>query len=471
MKKEKPISLFYLIMVSSALVISIRNLPTIAALQFQMIFFGLITTLVFLIPSALVSAELATGWPEMGGIAVWTKKAFGNRWGLVASWLQWTYSVISVISMIFFVAASLAYLVDKNLAQNKIYMLVSELILIWSFTFLNLKGLKISKVVSTIGYLAGVLFPAVLIIILSFLYIWQGNPINLDLSLTKQNIFPDFKNISTLVLFVGFIRAVAGIEVSAAHANSVENPKKNYPIALFIVVIFVFIINILGSMAVAIVIPLDDLSLSAGVMEAFFHILKKFNLTIFLPLITLLVAAGQIGGFSSWLIGPVKALLVVAKDGELPPFFQKVNKYEVPTNLMIMQAIIISIVGTFFLLFTASINVAFWISVALSMLIYVTMYILMYLSAIFLRYKESNTKRAFKIPGKNFGMLITSSIGIIAMVLSFIIAFFPPSEFPTEHRKLYFFTLIIGIIVIFALPFIINFFKNPKWILKKQKNR
>lgn len=468
MKKEKSISLFYLIMVSSALVISIRNLPTIAASQFQMLFFGLVSTIVFLIPSALVSAELATGWPKMGGIAVWTKEAFGKKWGLVASWLQWSYAIISVISMIFFVAASFAYIFDKNLADNKLYMVFAELFLIWAFTFINLKGLKMSKIVSTIGYLAGVLIPAILIIGLSILYVVQGNPINLDLSLTKENIFPDFKNISTLVLFVGFIRAVAGIEVSSAHANSVENPKRNFPIALFIVVVFVLIINILGSMAVAVVVPSKELSLSAGVMEAFLHILKKFNLTFFLPLIALLVAAGQTGGFSTWLLGPVKGLLVVAKDGELPPFFQKVNKHDVPVNLMIIQAIIISILGTFFLLFTESIDVAFWISVALSMLIYVTMYILMYLAGIYLRYKKPNVNRTFKIPGKNIGMWIVSVIGIIAMVLSFIIAFFPPSEFPTDHRKLYFSVLIIGIIVIFVLPFIINAFKKPHWIAKKK---
>ncbi|NGX44452.1 MAG: Glutamate/gamma-aminobutyrate antiporter [Candidatus Anoxychlamydiales bacterium] len=468
MKKRKSMSLFYLIMVSSALVISIRNLPTIAASQFQMLFFGLVATIVFLIPSALVSAELATGWPKMGGIAVWTKEAFGKKWGLVASWLQWIYAIISVISMLFFVSASFAYIFDKNLADNKVYMLVSELVLIWAFTFINLKGLKISKIVSTVGYLVGVFFPAILIIILSVIYIWQGNPINLDLSLTKKNIFPDFSNISSLVLFIGFIRAVAGIEVSAAHANSVENPKKNYPIALFIVVVFVLIINILGSMAVAVVVPLNDLSLSAGVMEAFLHIFQKFKLTFFLPLIALLVAVGQAGGFSSWLLGPVKGLLVVAKDGELPPFFQKVNKNNVPVNLMIIQAIIISILGTFFLLFTSSIDVAFWISVALSMLIYAAMYILMYLSGLYLRYKKPNVKRSFKIPGKNFGIIIVSTIGIIAMALSFIIAFFPPAEFPTQQRKLYFSILIIGIIVVFALPFIINAFKKPHWIARKK---
>jgi len=79
--KKKKLSLFNLVMISSAFVISIRNLPTIADTQFKMIFFGIVAALIFFIPSGLVSAELATGWPKMGGIAVWVTEAFGKRWG------------------------------------------------------------------------------------------------------------------------------------------------------------------------------------------------------------------------------------------------------------------------------------------------------------------------------------------------------------------------------------------------------
>jgi len=471
MKKGKTISLFYLVMVSGALVVSIRNLPTIAATGMQMIFFGVVTALVFFIPGALVSAELATGWPEMGGIAVWVKEAFGKRWGFVASWLQWTYMIISVIAMLYFIASSLAFVFDPNLANSRMYLIITELIFIWVFTLLNLKGLKLSKLVSTIGFLAGVLFPAALIIFLSILYIIQGNPIQMNMSLTAKNLFPEFSHISTIVLLVGFMRAFAGIEVSAAHANNVENPQRNYPLALLIVVIFGLAVNILGSMSVSIVIPEKELSLAAGVMDAFRAFFNKFgfNLTILLPILGFLAALGQTGGFSSWLISPVKGLLKIGSEGELPVFFQKVNKNGVPKNLMIIQAIVISIIGTFFLMFAASINIAFWISVALSMLIYVTMYFLMFLSAIYLRYKRPDVKRKFKIPGKNIGIWIACLLGMISMILSFIIAFFPPSEFPPEHETLYHTILIVGISIIFILPFIITAFKKPSWQLKTPK--
>ena len=102
------INLFTLVMISSAFVVSIRNVPTMAETGLHMIFFGLVAALCFFIPAALVSAELATGWSKEGGIYVWVKEAFGNKWGFLASWLQWTNMLLSVISMLYFVGGSLA---------------------------------------------------------------------------------------------------------------------------------------------------------------------------------------------------------------------------------------------------------------------------------------------------------------------------------------------------------------------------
>jgi amino acid transporter len=470
MKKGKTISLFYLIMVSAAFTVSIRNLPTIAETQLQMIFFGFLASIIFFIPGALVSAELATGWPELGGIAVWVKEAFGKRWGLTASFFQWSYMIISVIAMLYFIASSLAFVFAPNLAENRTYLIICELILIWIFTILNLKGLQISKMISSIGFLSGVLFPAVLIIILGIIYIMLGNPIQMDLSFTSKNLFPDFSHISTIVLLVGFMRAFAGIEGSAAHANRVKNPKVNYPIAIFIVVCFGLLVNILGSLSVAMVIPQKDISLTAGVLDAFRIFFNKFNLVFLIPVLGFLAAVGQLGGFSTWITGPVKGLLKLGREGQLPPFLQKINKYEVPTHLMIIQAVVISIIGTFFLAFTPSINLAFWISVALSMLIYVSMYFLMFLSALYLRYKRPEVKRKFSIPGKNIGIWIVCMIGMIGMVLSFCIAFVPPAQFPEEHKGYYYGILAVGISIIFILPYIISSMEKPSWKCK-EKNK
>ena len=73
------ISTFVLVMFITGTVDSIRNLPAAALFGSALIFFFIFSAIVFLIPTALVSAELASSWTEKGGICYWVKLAFGEK--------------------------------------------------------------------------------------------------------------------------------------------------------------------------------------------------------------------------------------------------------------------------------------------------------------------------------------------------------------------------------------------------------
>ena len=75
-----------LVMITTGIITSIHGAPSMAEYGFSLIFIYLLVAIVFLLPSALISAELATGWPEDGGVYVWVKTAFGER--LAASGLS-----------------------------------------------------------------------------------------------------------------------------------------------------------------------------------------------------------------------------------------------------------------------------------------------------------------------------------------------------------------------------------------------
>ena len=461
------INLFTLIMITSAFTVSIRNLPTIAEMGLKAIFFGVLAGLTFFIPSALVSAELATAWPKQGGVYIWVKQAFGPRWGFITIWLQWIYVTFSMIAILYFISGSLAFVFAPSVSDNKIYLITTSLIILWTFTFLNMKGLKISGEISTIGFLSGVLFPGLLIILLGILYPLMGNPIAMDLSVTKENLLPTFSDVTTLVLLVAFMRAFGGIEASAVHANQVNNPQRNYPLAIFVVVIIGLLINIVGSLSVAIVVPQSEISLVSGIMAAFTVFLKKFSMSWLVPFIGLLVAIGQMGGAATWLIGPIKGIYVSARNGNLPLFLQKVNSKGIPTNLLIVQACWISVI-CIGVLSMKTVNIAFWFSVAISMMIYVTVYFLMFLSAIRLRYTEPNTERKYRIPFGNTGMWITAGIGMLMNICSFTIALFPPAQLPAEHHQIYTTVIVSITLIVFIAPFIIYACRKASWITQKE---
>src|SRR3990167_7253158 len=91
---RRVLSVFSLVMINVIAVDSIRTLPMAASYGALLITLYLIAALAFFIPTALITAELATTWPEKGGIYTWVKLAFGPKWGLCVVYLQWIYNVV-----------------------------------------------------------------------------------------------------------------------------------------------------------------------------------------------------------------------------------------------------------------------------------------------------------------------------------------------------------------------------------------
>ena len=120
---KKVLSVFSLTMINIIAVDSLRNLPISAEYGFSIIFYYLIAAFIFFIPIALVAAELATGWPKLGGMYVWVKEAFGAKAGLITIWLQWIYNIVWYPTILAFLATIAAYLINPSLAHNKFYLL------------------------------------------------------------------------------------------------------------------------------------------------------------------------------------------------------------------------------------------------------------------------------------------------------------------------------------------------------------
>ena len=157
--EKRVISVFVLIMMNVSIMASLRNLPMVATFGLSALFFFIVVGIFYLIPCALVSAELATGWPKSGGIYIWVREAFGDTLGFFAIWLQWIHSVAWYPAILSFCATTLAYIIDPQLSHNHYYVLAVVLISFWGMTILNFYGIKTSTLFSTFGVLAGTIVP------------------------------------------------------------------------------------------------------------------------------------------------------------------------------------------------------------------------------------------------------------------------------------------------------------------------
>ncbi len=458
---RRVLSVFVLAMLNVSIMASLRNLPLVAEYGLSAIFYFFVVAILFLIPCALVSAELATGWPKAGGIYVWVREALGDRWGFFAIWMQWVHNVAWYPVILSFVATSLAYVINPDLANHKGYVLAVILIGYWGMTLLNYLGIKTSSWFSTIGVIAGTIAPGLFIIALGFSWIFLGH--QSQVPFTVDSIIPKWEGVGNLVFLAGLFLAFAGLEVSSALASEVKNPQKNYPRSIVLAAVITFFIFMLGALAIAIVIPQKEISLVTGLMEAFRYFFAAYGLEWILPIMGILLVIGAVAEVNAWIVGPVKGLYATSIHGNLPPILQKVNQRDVPVNLLLFQAIIVSVASCVFL-YMPNLSSSYWILSALSAQSYLVMYILMFISAIRLCYTKPHVPRTYKIPYAPKGMWFIASLGILASILAICIGFVPPTQLEVGSLLFYDSFLVIGLAFMIALPLIIYQFRKPGWI-------
>ncbi len=456
-RPNQPLKFFHLVMINVIAVDSIRTLPFSAVYGFSLVFFYILMALLFFIPTALVSAELGTGWPNRGGIYVWVREAFGKNWSLIIIWLNWIYNVFWYPTIMALIAGTLAYLINPDLATNKLYMCSSVLILYWFATLINCFGMKTSSLLSTLGALLGTLLPMTLISILGIAWIVQGNPIQVPFE-----FFPKQSETSNLAFLTNVLFGLLGLEMAATHAQEMRNPKRDYPRSLWISVVLILCTIVFASLAIAIVVPDKELNLATGVMQAFKAFLDAYHLPWLLPLVAIFIVLGGFSQVGAWIIGPTKGLLVAAQDGVLPKTFAKTNRHEVPTRILIIQAIIVSLLSLVFILFP-TVNDSYWILSVITAQLALLVYIVLFAAAIKLHYLKPDVVRSFKIPGKKWGIWIVGGVGALTSLAVILIGFIPPSQIPFQNIFLYELILIGSMAICCLFPLLL---KKPSHIHK-----
>ena len=205
-QKTVKLGVFTLAIMNVTAVVSLRGLPAEAEYGVSSAFYYLFAAIVFLIPTALVAAELAAMFQDKkGGVFRWVGEAFGKRAGFLAIWLQWIESTIWYPTVLTFGAVAFAFIgtddaKDMALASNKMYTLAVVLIIYWLATFISMKGLGWVSKVAKIGGLVGTIIPAGLLIVLAIIYLASGGVSQMNFD---GRFFPDITKLDNLVLASG----------------------------------------------------------------------------------------------------------------------------------------------------------------------------------------------------------------------------------------------------------------------------
>lgn len=461
--KISGLALFPLVMLITGAVDSIRNLPATALFGSSLIFFFTFASVIFLIPTALVSAELASTKTEESGVFHWVRMAFGDKMGFLAIWLQWISNLVWFPTILSFIAGTASYFFSPSLAQNKLYLVSVILGMFWFLTIINFKGLNVSAKFTAFCTIVGMVIPMSLIIFLGGLWVFLGKPI--EVQFTAAAIIPNLHDPQNWISLTAIMTACLGIELAAVHIKDVQNPQKTFPKALFVSVLIILVTMILGSLAIAIVLPKNKINLVNGMMQSFTVFFADYHLSWIMPVIALLIIIGTSGGMISWVISPAKGLLQASQLGFLPKFFSRVNKHGVARNLLVVQAVLVSLFCLAFLLMP-SVNGSYWLLTALSTQLYMLMYILMFISAIALRTKLAHIPKDFQIPFGKFGLWFVCLLGLCGCGITLWVGFIPPGGINIGSVFQYELTFIVGMSIM-ILPVLASYLFKSKFLKKR----
>ena len=149
--------------------------------------------------------------------------------------------------------------------------------------------------------------------------------------------------------------------------------------------------------------------------------------------------------------------MLAAEDNFLPDFLKKVNSKGVPSNLLLIQAVLVSIVCLAFLLMP-SVSGAYWLLTDLSTQLYVLMYFIMFLAAIKLLFNKGKAR-----------VILLSILGIIGCGLALVVGFIPPSDINVGGAYHFEVMFIIGIVAM-LVPVIFGYILSGKKSGKNNKN-
>lgn len=386
-------------MMNIAAVGGMKSLPLFAECGLSSLFFYLAACLFFLVPVVLISGKLSSQFPKAGGIFAWVSQAFGYRTGLFAISLLWIQNILWLPVTLFFIVIASSYIFFPQYAHHSNFLALMTLGLFWIITLLNILKVRVSRTISTLGTLFGILLPIMIITILGILWMLAGQTIHTNFSFAS--LIPETIDTKTLVLCSTIMASLVGIEMSAVHADDVKHPQKSYPRALWISAGSTVLLSLLGICALLAVVPLENIRLVGGSIQTFSYFMEVQGWGFLVPLILFLFILGVLGSLNTWVLGPSKGLSAA------------INTHKSPSKLLILQATLVSVIILTSIYFPLLHHIM-WLLPILGVQVYFLMYLLLFATAT--RIYKNNIKICFISCIGILSTLVALSIGIFFLL-------------------------------------------------------
>jgi amino acid transporter len=381
----------------------------------------------FLVPSALLTAELGAAFPAEGGHYVWTRLAFGRVAGAVSALLYWIETPIWIGGSLAITAITVVEEFVTPLGHGG--RLVFALAFVWSAVVAAVLPIRLGRLVPAGGAIARVALVALFsatVVVYAAVHGVHG--------LAAGELEPTRAGFAALVpvLLYNYL----GFDVPSAAAGEMRDPQRDLPAGILRAGAWTFALYAVPVLATLLVLPPERITGLTGFVSAIREVFTVYGPAgavlgggAGLLLIWVLVTSG-----ATWLMASARSQAVACLDGAGPRRLGAFSAHGAPARLAVVSGVVATGVSlATFSVAGSSAERYFVVALSLSIAVIALSYVAIFAAPIRLRRTHGHVARPFRVPGGAIGLWTCSALSLAWTLAALVLLLWPP-ELPAAFR-------------------------------------
>jgi amino acid transporter len=419
---QKALKRFDILFLIIAAVISLETLGQVSVFGAEALTWALVLAIAFLIPYALIFAEVGAAFREEGGAYTWVRNAFGRGAAAIAALLTWVTQPVWVGGSMAFLAAETVDTYLFPLSTGSFGDYAFKVAFIWITVTAAIISLRRGKWLPTVGALLKIALLG-FFVLTTAIYAFQHGVSGLaadDFSPTLLGLFGSVP----ILLF-----AYLGFESSNSAAGEMENPARDVPISIARSAVTAALCYLLPILAILLVVPADDITGIGGLLEAVGVVYSVYGsgaqalaTVTAVGFVFVLMSQG-----ASWMIISDRMQAIAAADGAFfGGFFGRFHRrLGTPVRVNVLSGV----VSTSFMLVAMQVTgtsaAVFAVVLSISISTFLLSYLLVIPAAVRLRKLYPEIERPFRVPVSDRVFAALGYLSFAWVLLGSWVAVFP----------------------------------------------
>jgi glutamate:GABA antiporter len=442
------LSLFYVV---SGL--SLRWIATAAASGPSSIAVWIFAWVGFFLPLAGCVMELSSRYPQEGGLYVWAQKGLGDFSGFIAGW---TYSMSNLpyFSAVLYFAAGSALFVGGvhgallTLSSDSGYFMTFSLVVLGGIIVLNVRGVKPGKWLNNAGAL-GSLIPVPVLLVLGFTS-WRHSGSATHFTLAAMVPHASIKN---AIFWSTIFFAFGGVECASFMGGEIKNTRRTVPRALVFAGVLITTGYILGTIAMLIAMPSEQIGGLGGFMTATAQMCQGLGVSWMVSGIAVMVTLSCVGAAGAYLAACSRLPFLAGIDCYLPAAFGRIHP---KWNSPYVAVLFYGLAGMLFAFLgqaATSVKGAYDVLVSMSIITYFIPYLFLFASMIAVQ-KYPAGPEVIRVPGGKIVAIGLAIMGLTTTGITICLSVLPSDDEPNKTLAI---VKVVGMTIVLLAVGIANY--------------